>query len=411
MPQPPATPTAGPPATPLPMAPPEPVMKTVTVTKHRLVLHNQPVASEDKQHRLAYFLKRSAQPVPVPSSLSEATAVLAPLMDMGVLNGPLLASLERLVSGVYEPLAHASTDPDQFSAHVHKFATQLRSTLDNFKGHITLRVPPELAGSASALPAAPSHELLSELSRTLAQWVADLAGVLDQALRRTPAGPGPVAELEYWGDRNLVLTAVQEHFQAAPVVRCIEYARQHQVPETERLQERLAQLGKLFVEAKDNVKFLSTLERQFKNLEQSAGPAAAREALPGLFNGLKMVWVISRHYNNDQRMVPLMERIAWQLCDIVSRSVNPRTILRKPVADVRSACAEAKALLAAWEEQYFAMRAAIEEGGRDERWEFDRQRLFEKTSYQAAICTDLLSMAEVFFQLTKKRGENKENER
>ena len=45
-------------------------------------------------------------------------------------------------------------------------------------------------------------------------------------------------------------------------------------------------------------------------------------------SALRMVWIISRHYNRDERMVPLMERIANQLCDRVARSINVRTLFR-----------------------------------------------------------------------------------
>jgi dynein heavy chain len=34
------------------------------------------------------------------------------------------------------------------------------------------------------------------------------------------------------------------------------------------------------------------------------------------------VWVISRHYNTDERMVPLMERIALELAEHVAVSAT-----------------------------------------------------------------------------------------
>ena len=43
-------------------------------------------------------------------------------------------------------------------------------------------------------------------------------------------------------------------------------------------------------------------------------------------NSLRMVWIISRHYNKDERMVPLMELIAWKLAERVSRNVNIKVI-------------------------------------------------------------------------------------
>ena len=34
------------------------------------------------------------------------------------------------------------------------------------------------------------------------------------------------------------------------------------------------------------------------------------ESMQSMMNGLRMIWVISRHYNCEERMAPLMETIA-----------------------------------------------------------------------------------------------------
>jgi dynein heavy chain len=76
------------------------------------------------------------------------------------------------------------------------------------------------------------------------------------------------------------------------------------------------------------IRFLSTLERHFKNVTHGATFRVVTETIPKMMSALRMVWIISRHYNRDERMVPLMERIANQLCDRVARSINVRTLFR-----------------------------------------------------------------------------------
>jgi dynein heavy chain len=51
--------------------------------------------------------------------------------------------------------------------------------------------------------------------------------------------------------------------------------------------------------AKDFVKFLSTLERQFKNI-QKGELQVIEETLPTLLTGLKLIWTISRHINHQE---------------------------------------------------------------------------------------------------------------
>ena len=65
-------------------------------------------------------------------------------------------------------------------------------------------------------------------------------------------------------------------------------------------------------------------------------------------NAIRMVWIISRHYNRDERMVPLMARIAWELAHKVAGVVNVRTILHEPPTEARHKISEAKSLLETW---------------------------------------------------------------
>ena len=52
------------------------------------------------------------------------------------------------------------------------------------------------------------------------------------------------------------------------------------------------------------------------------------DTLPSMMNALRMVWIISRHFNRDELMVPLMERIAWELAERTARVVQVRTLYK-----------------------------------------------------------------------------------
>lgn len=47
---------------------------------------------------------------------------------------------------------------------------------------------------------------------------------------------------------------------------------------------------------------------------------------------------------------------------------------------------------------YFQVRERIEQSGRDQRWEFDRKKLFELTNYMALRLADLFEVTEVMEQ-------------
>ena len=65
-------------------------------------------------------------------------------------------------------------------------------------------------------------------------------------------------------------------------------------------------------------------------------------------NSIRMVWIISRHYNRDERMVPLMSRIAWELANKVSNIVNIQILLREPLVESKQKILDAKSLLESW---------------------------------------------------------------
>lgn len=130
-------------------------------------------------------------------------------------------------------------------------------------------------------------------------------------------------------------------------------------------------------------------------------------------NALRMVWIISRyspfsslgyltfifrHYNKDENMVPLMERIAWEIANKVSTVINVRQIFRESPQEMKKKIFEAQTVLQKWKEVYLDIRQKIEQSGRDQRWEFDRRRLFDHTDYMAERCADLYEVATVIDQ-------------
>ncbi|RYE82098.1 MAG: hypothetical protein EOO65_05935, partial [Methanosarcinales archaeon] len=135
------------------------------------------------------------------------------------------------------------------------------------------------------------------------------------------------------------------------------------------LQAHYAELSKAYIEARDNVKFLSTLERHFKTLA-TGSLATIGETLLSLMNGLRMVWIISRHYNTDDQMLPLMKRIVNELVDKVSNEVNIKSILRlarNEPTEALEVMRQAKLVLDTWHSTYMQVRERIEKST-DHRW-------------------------------------------
>jgi len=65
-------------------------------------------------------------------------------------------------------------------------------------------------------------------------------------------------------------------------------------------------------EAKDNVKYLQTLEKFIEPLYDGT-PETIKETLPALMNSIKMIHTIARYYNTNERMTGLFVKITNEM--------------------------------------------------------------------------------------------------
>ena len=221
------------------------------------------------------------------------------------------------------------TAGDDFAAGLRRFAMHMRRTIQQVEGEIKLRAPPaDLATLQDTQTCLANKELMVQLERCCEAWQRTVVESMQQLQTKAHNGPGPLAEIEYWIERSSMLTALLEQLQQPVVLAAMQLLQAVKSPAMADLEYGVSQAKKLQIEAVDNVKFLSTLERHFKNITNSSSFSQTTELLPSLMNALRMVWIISRHYNTDNRMVPLLERIAWLLCDKVTQVIEPRTVHR-----------------------------------------------------------------------------------
>ncbi|KAL3928386.1 MAG: hypothetical protein SGPRY_002407, partial [Prymnesium sp.] len=384
----------------------------------------------------------------------------------------------------------ATQENIEFISNLQKFGSQLQHAIQQVTGDFRLNMPQITIDDPNM--AAEDEGLVMTLEEALADWTPAISSALETQMAKQPLGKGPLAEIEHWRARNAALSTLCEQLNTPnarkmlevrraieggseesrtgggqdqgrsrrhggvedvglkvafgrvwKVARAISGARSSQA--LEKVESQLlpgfkyqySELEKRYVEAKDNVKFLTTLERHFKHitngtLVQATSPtltlpACILDTLPSMMNALRMVWVISRHYKEDHRMEPLMvsqaprsshaerARIAWEVANRVSTMINMRTIFREPAARTIKLISEAHSVLEKWEHSYMDTRKMIEESGRDNRraqarlarlgrWEFDRNKLFSRTRYMALRCTDLLFVAEMLRDMRAMLG-------
>ena len=212
---------------------------------------------------------------------------------------------------------------DEFLINMQKFASSITRTSQQIEGEVRLEVP-DLVLAENVDDNVKNTELMSEIENACKNWYKQISNALEVQQKKTPQGNGPLAEIDYWRERNAALSALYEQLRLPRVQQFLEVFNY-----IDNSFEYLKQdLNKYYIEAKDNVRFLSTLERHFKNITHGASFQVVIDTIPSMMNALRMVWIISRHYNRDERMVPLMERIAWELAERVARVIQVRSLYK-----------------------------------------------------------------------------------
>jgi dynein heavy chain, axonemal len=275
-----------------------------------------------------------------------------------------------------------------------KFISHIGLTIRQIEGEVRL-VMPDLELPETLEGVDKDENLLNNLETIVYGWETQVSDAIEAQNRLQPKGPGPLAEIDYWKERNISLSGIFEQTKQEKVKKILEILNHVESPVSHIFENQRIDLAKLYSEAKDNVRFLSTLERHFRNICYGASFHVVSETLPSMMNALRMIWIISRHYNKDERMVPLMERIAHELAERVSKVINVKTILDFRPQEIQRLCTEARKMLIQWKDSYFKVRQKIETSGRDSRWEFDRRKLFDKTEHQSIICNELIKISVV----------------
>jgi dynein heavy chain, axonemal len=311
--------------------------------------------------KAVYFLRRDPD---APLDLSKA--------DDGMLCGEVTSDLLSLFANqLTEIFAPAIKDrsawgeappgvADEFVKQLEEMATEIDETIRSVSAGVKLRPVPAHVDIESMLTnpvkaAKSDPDSVRTFESLIESWCVDIerfiedGSLCDSAVRDVE---GPRGVIEWWRARMQLLLGVTEQLRtprcrgviafmnslvrtastpaagartttsasgaAAPSgtpSTSSDHTRPSAFPLMRRWKALDAALTEASNEAKDNVKYLSTLDKFIQPLYTSDPPQIV-DALPALMNSLKMIHTISRYLGNDQgasRMVDLFQRITAQM--------------------------------------------------------------------------------------------------
>ncbi|XP_056290683.1 dynein axonemal heavy chain 8-like [Pseudoliparis swirei] len=162
--------------------------------------------------------------------------------------------------------------------------------------------------------AAADLDIVHRLEEILMQWYKQIEQVLIESdqLRKEVDSAGPLSEFEHWQKMYLRFNSIITHIKGSEckaVVMVLHISHSKIVKKWRELDARLTDHTN---EAKDNVKFLDTLEKVCQPLYNS-DPVTMMKSVPNVIEAIGMIYSVSLYYNTSEKISALFSKVTNQM--------------------------------------------------------------------------------------------------
>ena len=300
---------------------------------------------ESVDGRAAYFIRNNPKGITEKFDPKDISA--------GSIKGGVLSSFNAVLSQMFHPALRvqhptgwgklkSKSETENFVGDVRRFGAVLKEAAASVDATVQLARPDQKYVDSIPLKplafkdAADTVETVNHMDSVLLRWVAAAeacveetvadendAGAANDAPRDASGKPmmkgasddddmGPDTELEYWRQRTGLLNSIIDQTKTDEcrlVLGVCMAARSHAHKAWKQIDLRLTDASN---EAKDNVKYLTTIEKSLEPLYAS-GPKEVLEGVPSLLSNVKMMYTIARYYHTNERMTRLFSKISNQM--------------------------------------------------------------------------------------------------
>ncbi|XP_027742700.1 dynein heavy chain 5, axonemal-like isoform X4 [Empidonax traillii] len=294
---------------------------------------------------------------------------------------------------------------------VDKFVGTLSSSRQNIEDKIQLTkvdidiYVSNLQNPSDYITAGSNTEVTERLEEVVRIWTKQIRQVLveSEQIRREADDVGPSAELEHWKTRMSSFNSLLDEIKSSRVKKIISILQAARSKTLKQWKELDGSVTKAANEAKDNVRYLYTLDKFFGPLA-SASPVTMMEHIPTLMNTICMIYCTSSYYNTSEHMMSLFLKITNQmintcktyLCEGVSKIWDlDRQELLKRIQQCIS-------LKEQYQTSFQKIRKELKENPNDRQFDFSENYIFgkfdafckrlEKISHMSNIMDSLLEL-------------------
>ena len=361
-----------------------------------------PMGTEDK---CAYFYRID------PSKSVDLKFIDTEVMFGETIGAPLEAFRDT-VSQVYIPSISAqeewgkctSQQAKEFSNTIEKLGNFLEFAVSSFQNEIELAVPDSKYRQIEDKPsawarAAADNEIVLHFESVVESWCLLIEKLLTdlEKGRNDSDDAGPDTEYELWKKRMGTFNNLSEQLkkkESKLVLSVLMIAKSKIMKKWKSVDNAITDA---LNEAKDNVKYLSALEK-YTEVLYIGNPQTAIDFLPALMNNLKMMFTIARYYSSQDRMTTLFLKISNQIIKMCRKHILcpagvPVKIWEQDPSDLLPRLESCLKLNEAYRELYLSAKEKLRSMPKSRQFDFNEQKIFGRLD---SLCKRIQKLIDMF---------------
>ncbi|XP_040833581.1 dynein heavy chain 5, axonemal [Ochotona curzoniae] len=316
-------------------------------------------------------------------------------------DGGLLNSMRQLLSHIFIPalratghgwgelegLQEAAQIQQEFLKSLEGFVSVLTGAQESLKEKVNLQKCEifelkTLKEPIDYLTLANNPETLEKAEGCMKAWIKQTEQVLaeNNQLRKESDDVGPRAELEYWKKRLSKFNYLLDELKSRDVKVVLAVLAAAKSKLLKMWRETDIRVTDAANEAKDNVKYLYTLERCCDPL-YSSDPVSMIETIPTLITAIKMIYGISHYYNTSEKITSLFVKVTNQMisaCKAYITNNGTASIWSQPQDVVVEKILSAIKLKQEYQHCFHKTKQKLKQNPTEKQFEFSEMYIFGK---------------------------------
>ncbi|XP_078503479.1 dynein axonemal heavy chain 8 isoform X2 [Lissotriton helveticus] len=221
--------------------------------------------------------------------------------------------------GALSQSKHFDNEKRNFKETIARFLTFLEGSKISIDGAVELKKVEtidfgKLQSFEDMMAATSNPDLVHQLEEVLMMWYKQIEQVLleSEQIRKEADDAGPLTELEHWKRMSAKFTYLIEQIKGPSCRAAINILNAYRSKVLKKWKELDARITDAANESKDNVKFLSTLEKVCQPL-YTCDLISMANGIQNLINAIRMIHSVSRYYNTSERITSLFIKVTNQM--------------------------------------------------------------------------------------------------